>query len=274
MTQKNNFIEMTENVQDIWRKLDITNDYLFCKIMENPQICKRLLETILEVKIEKIEYSQSQKSICMQSDGKGVRLDVYVADEQHTIYNIEMQAQNTYELSLRSRYYQGIIDMDNISKGQEYTKLYPSYVIFICNFDLFGKGLYKYTFENLCVENREVKLGDKTRKIFLNSKGILDDASEDMRAFLQYIEGKENDNELVQAIKNEAKVVKNNENWRRDFMTLYMREQVKFREGRIFERIEIARELNVPENVLVEQLMQKFELSKEQVQEYIEKSKI
>ena len=282
MTQDKYLVENIEDGQETWQKLDITNDFLFNKIMENPEICKQLLEAILEVKIERIEYPQSQKSIRLQAKGKGVRLDVYVADEKHTVYNVEMQAQNTRELPLRSRYYQGIIDMDIISKGDGYDKLHTSYVIFICTFDLFGQGLYKYTFENRCVEDNSVMLGDKTCKIFLNAKGILEGVNEDIRAFLQYVDGRESDNALVQAVKNEAKVVKNNENWRSEFMMQHMRDQLKYQEGieqgieqgreegRIVGSIEMARELNVPEDVLVEQLMKKFELSKEKVVEYIQ----
>ena len=274
MAQNNYLVENTEDGQETWQKLDITNDFLFNKIMENPEVCKQLLEAVLEVKIERIEYPQSQKSIRLQAEGKGVRLDVYVADEKRTVYNVEMQSQNTCELPLRSRYYQGIIDMDIISKGDGYDKLHASYVIFICTFDLFGKGLYKYTFENRCVEDNSVVLGDKTCKIFLNAKGILEDANEDIRAFLQYVDGRESDNALVQAVKNEAKVVKNNENWRSEFMMQHMRDQLKYQEGieqgRIVGSIEMARELNVPEEVLLEQLMKKFELSKEKALEYIE----
>ena len=128
------------------------------------------------------------------------------------------------------------------------------------------------------MEDNSVVLGDKTCKIFLNAKGILEDANEDIRAFLQYVDGRESDNALVQAVKNEAKVVKNNENWRSEFMMQHMRDQLKYQEGieqgreegRIVGSIEMARELNVPEEVLVEQLMKKFELSKEKALEYIQ----
>ncbi len=39
--------------------------------------------------------------------------------------------------------------------------------------------------------------------------------------------------------------------------------------GRILERIEMGRELQVPEEVLVEQLMKKFEFTRETVMEYM-----
>lgn len=47
-----------------------------------------------------------------------------------------------------------------IDKGQSYKKLNPSYVIFICQFDLFHMGRHIYTFENICREDKNISLGD------------------------------------------------------------------------------------------------------------------
>ena len=43
-----------------------------------------------------------------------------------------------------------------------------SFVIFVCSFDLFGEGRHIYTFENRCIQNTELGLGDDTTKIILN----------------------------------------------------------------------------------------------------------
>ena len=41
-----------------------------------------MLEKILHIKIGKITYHEEEKSIDMRLESKGVRLDVYVQDEQ------------------------------------------------------------------------------------------------------------------------------------------------------------------------------------------------
>jgi hypothetical protein len=46
-----------------------------------------------------------------------------------------------------------------------------SYVIFICNFDSYGEGLYIYTFQNRCDQNYEVLFGDDAVKVVVNTKG-------------------------------------------------------------------------------------------------------
>ena len=48
--------------------------------------------------------------------------------------------------------------------------LKPLYVIFICNFDPFGLGLYKYTFSMHC-EERNLPLNDGVKRIFFSTKG-------------------------------------------------------------------------------------------------------
>ena len=41
----------------------------------------------------------------------------------------------------RARYYQSVIDMDNLSKGENYTRLKDTYIIFLCLKDVFRRGL-------------------------------------------------------------------------------------------------------------------------------------
>ena len=97
-------MEHVEIQQESWEKLSIANDFLFGKIMQNPWICKELLQRILpELEIDHIEYPELQKAIKSDVDARSVRLDVYVKDNKNTVYDIEMQVSNTKELPKRSR---------------------------------------------------------------------------------------------------------------------------------------------------------------------------
>ena len=82
-----------------------------------------------------------------------------------------MQTTSYAELPKRSRYYQDVIDLNIIEKGDTYDILGVSYVIFICTFDFFKKDRSVYEFENICVEDANIRLNDGTHKIFLNTKG-------------------------------------------------------------------------------------------------------
>ncbi len=72
-----------------------------------------------------------------------------------------MQIRNQYNLPKRSRHYQGMMDVQMLPAGEiDYNKLCDSIMIFICTFDLFGKGKLCYTFENTCAELPGLKLYD------------------------------------------------------------------------------------------------------------------
>ena len=202
----------------------IKDNFVFGAVMQNPRKCKALLECILGIKIRKIKYPELEKTIDKAIGAKSVRLDVYVEDEFDTIYNIEIQATNRKNLPKRSRYYQGIIDINIIDKGDDYKKLKKSYVIFICDYDKFGKGRHIYTFENMCLEEPGLRLGDDTVKIILNTKGTMDDVGDDVKELLHYIAGQEPKSELTRSLDAEVSKVKSSRKWRRKFMTLLMRD--------------------------------------------------
>ena len=209
-----------------WEEIGLSNDFLFGKVMRNPKLCKELLERILpELKIEYMEYPELQKPIKEDVDARSVRLDVYVRDGEGTAYNIEMQAVDTKELPKRSRYYQGMIDLQLLDKNQSYKELNKSFVIFICMQDIFGRGRHKYTFENICKEDRELLLKDETTKIFLNADSSMDDVSRELKAFLDYLAGKETDDRYVLELEEAVKNAKKNREWRHEYMTLLMRDQ-------------------------------------------------
>lgn len=77
-------MENMEIKQEAWEELSIANDFLFGKIMQNPDLCKELLQRILpDLKIDRIEYPQLQKTIKPDMDARSVRLDVYVKDNKN-----------------------------------------------------------------------------------------------------------------------------------------------------------------------------------------------
>ena len=136
-----------------YEELDFTDDFFFGKILiKNKTLCKELLELILQIKISKIVFSIEQKPIEITSDGKGVRLDVYVEDESNTVYDIEIQPTMKSNLPKRSRYYQGMIDLNLIERGADYKELKKSFVIFICFNDHIIVRKLSYDFrENFCI---------------------------------------------------------------------------------------------------------------------------
>lgn len=215
-------------------ELIFTDDFMFCKVLStNPELCRQLLEVILQIKIRKVVCTSTQVPIEITSDGKGIRLDVYVEDDNNTVFDIEMQTTKQKDLPKRSRYYQGMIDLNLIERGARYRDLKKSFIIFVCLDDPFAEALPVYHFENTCTEIPGLSLGDESTKVFINAKGVLSNTlTEDMKSFIAYLNGEKTDNPLVQQIESEVEKVRLHEEWRLEYMTLQQRELQKYDEGR------------------------------------------
>ena len=166
--------------QKKFEELELKDDFIFGKVMQNKEICKKTLEILLGIEIEEIAYPERQKAI---------------------------------EIT-----YQGLIDLNLIEKGATYDKLNKSYVIFICTFDPFGMGKYQYTFQNLCRENTELALEDEAVKIFFNTKGNYEDAPKELGKLLAYIETNQPESAFTEELAHEVTCAKQNKKWRREYM--------------------------------------------------------
>lgn len=256
-----------------WEDLSISNDFLFGKVMQDAELCKELLQRILpELDIDHVEYPELQKTIKEDFEAKGVRLDAYVNDGKSTVYDIEMQAVTSKYLPRRTRYYQSMIDLQLVEKGQDYDTLNDSYIIFICLSDLFGKGRYRYSFENICKEDMEVMLNDGAKKIFLNADGKKGDISEELKAFLDYVAGRPSEDAFVKKLESAVEKAKKNRKWRREYMTLLMRDRENQKIGKIFGAISMGKDLGLSEEEIIMRLRAKFDLTEEQARTYLKEA--
>ena len=214
-----------------WESLTLSNDYIFSRVMRDREICKEVIEALLSIKIDKLEIIEQQKTINIDYDAKSVRLDIYSEDE-NKMYNVEIQVSNEHNLPKRSRYYQGIIDLNAIDKGEYFDNLKENIIIFICKFDPFEKGLSRYTFTNKCEEVKDLELMDGTKKIFFNTKAYDKAKNEEVKALLEYLEYNDKiNNKLISKIDKKVKEVKDNAEWRVEYMTLEMIKQEQFKKG-------------------------------------------
>ena len=138
-------------------------------------------------------------------------------------------------LSSQTWFYCGLgneLDLKLIEKGQSYDILKTSYVIFICTFDFFEKNRSIYEFENICVDDSDIKLNDGTHKIFLNTKGNRDGISEELQMLLDYFDGREPESQLAKDIDRKVFEARNNKQWRREYMSYQMELNQQYRNGK------------------------------------------
>lgn len=225
-----------------YNELTLSNNFLFSKVMRNKEICKKLLEIILNIKIDHLEYIEEEKVVDVSLFSKGVRLDVYTGDDAQRVYNVEMQATNPKNLPKRSRYYQGVIDLNLMEKGGEYNDLNKSYVVFICMEDIFGKGRHIYTFENICLQDKNLSLGDEAIKVFLNPLSDIDDVDKELSNFLKFLYTGKPVDDFTKLLSEQVEYAKSNEEWEVEYMYLEAEKMDARAEGRIEAIISLVKE--------------------------------
>ena len=169
-----------------WEELTFSDNYIFCKVMEDERLCRHLLEILLDIRIEKLEYIRTETPVENFFDSRGVRLDVLVKDTGRT-FDIEMQAGSYRDILLRSRYYQGALDVGVTKRRTKYRELKESYILFICRDDPFGAGCPVYTQKSVFEEAPEVEYNDKTHKVFYNASGYEAAAGSEIGEVLRFI---------------------------------------------------------------------------------------
>jgi len=204
-----------------WKALTMSDRYLFASVMQNKELCRGVIERLLKDNdISNLGSIVTEKEIKAGYFSKGIRLDVHVYDNNQASYNLELQAKDTKELHKRSRYYSSAIDTANFRAGENYIDIRNNYVIFICQEDIFGLGLWRYSFENRCTEAMGLTLNDGAHKIFFNMKGYRGEINPEAKAILEFIEGKVSDDPFVQKLEKEVERLKNNEEWRMRYMDI------------------------------------------------------
>lgn len=230
--------------------LTFIDDGMFQAVMHEPGISEEIVERLLHVKVDKIIYPELEKTIKPFYTTKGVRLDVYLKDANRII-DVELQTYKQDVIGKQTRYYQSMIDIDSLMKGQDYSELLDSYVLFICNYDPFqnttdiGFGLPCYTFKNICLENSVVPLDDKSIKVIYNASAYELVEDKKVRDFLHYV--MTNDpagNDFNKLLSDTVERLKENDKFRSDYaaMNLHDRDIMKIarEDGRVEKAVEDA----------------------------------
>ncbi len=150
------------------RLLTIKDAPMFQRVMEDPSLCKGVIESILGIKIDRIVYQNTEEEMRSYINARGVRLDAYVKATGQ-VFDIEIQATKEARLGKRMRYYQSAIDSTLRDRGSDYANLEESFIIFICAYDPYNKDLPIYHIERTCVEDVSIDIEDASHWLVLNS---------------------------------------------------------------------------------------------------------
>ena len=155
-------------------------------MQDNPDLCREILERILDIRIDRIE------AIEVESEGpaivrRGVRFDVF-AKSDRAAFEVRCKATSRKACPSACGTTAPQLDRRMLNKGDDFEDLRPVYVIFICRRDPFGKGLPTYTFRSRCDEDPDVAFDNGSLDVVLNSQGDLEQARPEIASLLQFVE--------------------------------------------------------------------------------------
>lgn len=204
-----------------WDELEITDNFLFCKIMSQPEFCKEMIQRILGFSVNLISISQHEKQFTGSYESRGIRIDV-AAEDDTRVFDIELQTVRKANLAKRIRYYQGTMDVDFLSHSQDYEDLKDSYIIFICDFDQFGMGEPVYPVKMILDIPSSVPYNDGTHKIFINLDACGKIKDPKLRTFMTYMKTKHPQDDFTGKIQKAVEFNRRNAEWRKEYMTIAM----------------------------------------------------
>ena len=255
--------------------LDLSSDFMFKHVMRRADICKYFLELLLHIKIADISYIETEQTIDPYYDSRGIRLDIKVVDEHNTHYNLEMQVNNPINkltneslLPKRTRYYQAMLDVDMLQKGQDFDELPPAFIIFVCPFDCFNAGQRIYTFKKRCLENPTIELLDEATVIFLNTTGTKGSVPQELQSLYDYINTKLTNSDFTRNIADTIVEIKNDKKVRQDFMTYEMRMKDIFAEGEAKATFKDLKNIMKSFNISIDKAMDVLKTPQEERQFY------
>lgn len=123
-------------------QFNLMDDTFFSVVMGHNDAAEYLLTQLMGRQI-KIIKNKTQYSI-RNAESHSIVLDALVEDENHNIYDVEVQVGDRKSHERRIRYYCTAIDWSYPEKGKHYSELPELYMIFISDFDPFSLNKVHY----------------------------------------------------------------------------------------------------------------------------------
>lgn len=200
-------------------KMNLVDQFLFDEVMKYPDAFEAAVSILVSRDIRLLGKAETEKEFGISPELRKSRMDSVGMDEDHIVYMMEMQKRNTRNLRKRSRFYQGHVDVSLMAPGTaDFNSLKDVCQIMVTPFDVFDRGLYRYTFRSVCVECPDLEMGDGAWRVFINTKGKNpDEFTREFLDFMEYItkstdaQAKASESERIKTIHKRVTEVKQSE---------------------------------------------------------------
>ena len=192
----------SKEVVEIVSGLTLFDDDLMSRVFDNNIEATELLLRIIFGRPIKVVKAKGQEEIRSFSvDGRTVRLDIMAVDSDGKKIDIEVQTGEKGSDIKRARYHSSLLDSGMLKKGQDFSEIRDSYVIFIYKHDKFHAGLPVYHINRYVGETGEM-FEDGSNIIYVNGTYSGDDDLGKMLAdFMQPDASKINFKELADGVR-------------------------------------------------------------------------
>lgn len=169
-------------------QFNLMDDTFFAVVMQDKEACEYLLSELLGKKIKVIE-NKTQYAL-RNIDNHSIVLDALIEDEEHRLYDVEIQISDEKNHERRLRYYRTAIDWSYLEKGADYAGLPELYMIFISDFDAFKLNKNHYEVEQ-CIKGTDIPYDDGIHRLYFNT--VVDDGT-GLSGLLQYLKKSDAEN--------------------------------------------------------------------------------
>ena len=112
---------------------------------------------------------ETQADMNRVTGARSICLDAYATDSTGKKYDVEIQRSDDGADPHRARYHSSIMDVENLDKGQDFSELPDTYVIFITEKDHYGAGKPIYEIQNVNITLAQ-PFGDGTHILYVNGE--------------------------------------------------------------------------------------------------------
>ena len=166
MTEEERF-EREKNLQIIRGYRPIDDDFMRELFRDDIPLTEYVLRIITGTNDLKIIKSETQFDLHSLSGARSLRLDVLGTDSKGKKINLEVQRADAGAAAKRVRYHSSALDIEFLKSGEDFSKLPETYVIFITENDVKGKGKLIYQYE--WREEDGTTLDDGAHIIYVNA---------------------------------------------------------------------------------------------------------
>ena len=192
----------SKEVVEIVSGLTLFDDDLMSRVFDNNIEATELLLRIIFKRQIKVVKARGQEEIhSYDIDGRTIRLDIMAVDSDGKKIDIEVQTGEKGSEVKRARYHSSMLDSGMLKKGQDFSEIRDSYVIFIYKHDKFHAGLPVYHINRYVGETGEM-FEDGSNIIYVNGTYAGDDDLGKLLAdFMQPDASKINFKELADGVR-------------------------------------------------------------------------